>query len=174
MKPRTAAWIVAAVAAAVIAGIATSWLFYPSPLSPGQVELPALRGVPAQDAVAQLAAVGARGRISAGGIDDPLVPAGAVSWQSPVAGTVVPESTVVNLGISAGPPRVMVPDLVDLEPTAALRVLRAAGLSVAGVDSMYNTAPIGVILGTRPEARQPIRVGSGVELIISKGPRSSP
>lgn len=173
MKLRTAGWIVGAVLTAIVAGIAMSWLFYPSSLTPGEVELPSLRGVPAQEAISQLATAGARGRIAPTRIDDPTVPSGSVSWQSPVAGTVVPESTVVMLGVSAGTPRVIVPDLIDLEPEAARRVLDAAGLVVGSIDSSHSTEPVGAILGTRPEARQPIRVGSEVELIVSKGPRSS-
>lgn len=173
MKRSNLAWVVGAVVVATAAGVASSWLLFPAPLAPGEVEVPQLRGIASQQAVTQLAAAGLRGRLAGTPLDDPLTPAGTVSWQSPVAGTVVPESTIVVIGVSGGPPRVMVPELVDLDTHAAARILQAAGLKVGATDSVHSPAPAGVIIGSRPDARQPIRSGGSVELIISKGPRSS-
>lgn len=173
MKLSNLAWIVGAVVVATVAGLASSWLLFPSPLAPGEVEVPQLRGIASKQAVTELAAAGLRGRLAGTPIDDPLTPSGTVSWHSPVAGTVVPESTIVIIGVSSGTPRVMVPELIDLDTHAAPQILRAAGLGVGDIDSVHSSRPAGVIIGTRPEARQPIRSGSNVELIISKGPRSS-
>jgi beta-lactam-binding protein with PASTA domain len=157
-----------AIAAAVIGGLLVTWLLYPAPLIPRSVEVPALRGVPAAQAVANLAGLGLRGRVAAE-IADPLVPDGAVSWQSPAPYTVLPESTIVELGISVGQPTVMVPDLIDLDLGTAKRVLDAAGLMTGEIDSAWSRQPLGAVILTRPEARSGRRAGGTVDVTISKG-----
>jgi serine/threonine-protein kinase len=168
---KTSLWALGVIAVAILAGVLVSFVIFPSSIVRDQVEVPALRGIASDQAITELAAAGLRGRL-AGELADPLTPAGTISWQSPVAGTSLPESAIVRLGVSSGPPRVLMPELVDLEVEAAGRVLAAAGLRVAGIDSVYSATPAGVLLGTRPEARQPIRAGGGVELIVSRGPRN--
>ena len=170
MKSRLVVWAVAAVALAVIGGFVVSFVLYPSSIVRGNVEVPQLRGTATDQAVSGLAAVGLRARL-VGELADPLTPAGTISWQSPVAGTTLPESSVVRLGVSTGSPRVLVPELIDLDLNAASKVLQAAGLRVGKVDSVFSSIDAGVLLGSRPEARQPIRAGSRVELIVSRGPR---
>jgi serine/threonine-protein kinase len=164
-------WAIGAIGVAILAGLAVTWLLYPTPIVTHLVTVPALRGTATDQAVNELAAVGLRGRL-AGQLADPLTPAGTISWQTPAPGTALPESSIVRLGVSSGPPRVLVPELVDLDLRAAIRVLAAAGLRVGALDSVYSSTTAGVLLGSRPEARQPIRAGSRVELIVSRGPRS--
>ena len=155
---------------AVLGGLLVTWLLYPAPILPGSAEVPALRGIPASQAVADLAALGLRGRIT-GELADPQVPAGSVSWQTPAPYTVLPESSVVELGISAGPPTVMVPDLADLDLATAERVLQAAGLVLGRVDSSWSREPVGAIILTRPEPRAARRAGGLVDVTVSRGPQ---
>lgn len=164
-------WAIGAIGTAIIGGVLVSFLLYPTSITRDKVAVPALRGIAADQAVAELAAVGLRGRL-AGELADPLTPAGTISWQSPVAGTALPESSIVRLGVSTGPPRVLVPELVDLTVDAAARILAASGLRIGGIDTVYSPVESGVLIGSRPEARQPIRAGSRVELIVSRGPRN--
>jgi serine/threonine-protein kinase len=171
VKSSTVIWAAGAIGGAILAGLAVTWLLYPSPIVTRLVTVPALRGTATDQAVNELAAIGLRGRL-AGQLADPLTPAGTISWQSPAPGTALPESSIVRLGVSSGRPRVLVPELVDLDLRSAARVLSAAGLRVGRLDSIYSGVPAGVLLGSRPEARQPIRAGSSVELIVSRGPRS--
>lgn len=173
MKGKLAVWIVAAAAVAVTAGLLMSWLLYPTSIGSATVEVPQLRGTNASQAVTDLAAIGLRGRL-AGELADPFTAAGNVSWQSPAAGTFLPESSVVQIGVSTGTPRVLVPELADLDVAAATRVLIAAGLKAGTIETTSDAAEPGVILGSRPDARQPIRAGSAVDLIVSSGPRSRP
>jgi serine/threonine-protein kinase len=160
-----------AIGAAVFGGLLVSFLLFPSSIVRNQVTVPALRGIATDQAVGELAAVGLRGRL-AGELADPLTPAGTISWQSPVAGTTLPESSIVRLGVSSGSPRVLMPELADLTLDAASRVLTAAGLRIGRIDSVFASVDPGVLLGSRPEARQAIRAGSAVELIVSRGPRN--
>lgn len=173
MKWTPARTAIVAIAGAALAGLAVAWLLYPAPIVSRPVEVPQLRGQASAQAIAALSAAGLRGRL-AGELDDPLTPAGTVSWQSPVAGTTLPESAVVRLGISSGAPRVLVPDLANLDLNTAVEILVAAGLGLGRVDSLYASDTAGVVIRTVPEARQPIRAGSRVEITISRGPRNRP
>jgi serine/threonine-protein kinase len=170
MSLRVDRWLVAALVVAVVAGLVVTWLLYPTPLMPRTAEVPALRGLPTAQAVSQLAASGLRGRI-AEEIEDPLAEVGTVSWQSPVAETRLPQGAVVRLGISAGPPRVLVPDLAELDLGTAATLLEAAGLGIGRIDSAWSTSPAGSVVSTDPEARGPLRAGASVDVTVSKGPR---
>ena len=163
-------WIWLALLAAVGGGLAAAWLLYPAPIVRREAEVPALRGIPTDQAVADLAALGLRGRI-AGELEDPLTPDGTVSWQSPASGTMLPEGAIVRLGISTGPPRVVVPELVELDVGTALVILEAAGLQVGRVDSVWSSTAAGLVVRTRPEARGAIRAGGKVDLTVSRGVR---
>lgn len=161
-------WIWLALASAVAGGLLVAWLLYPAPIVQREAVVPQLRGVGADQAVADLAALGLRGRL-AGQLDDPLTPEGTVSWQLPVMGTRLPEGSVVRLGISAGAPRVTVPDLIDLDVATATAVLDAAGLIVGRIDSTLSVAPAGTVVRTRPEPRGAIRAGGKVDMTVSRG-----
>lgn len=160
-------WLIA-IAVATVAGLITVWMLYPAPLRRQTVTVPALHGVPGDDAVMQLGNLGLKARLGPE-LADPLVPARAVSWQSPAPGTAVPESTIVQLGLSTGPPLVVVPDVRDLDRETAGRILEAAGLEVAAVDSLRSTVPAGLVLRTSPEPRAAARAGSGISLTLSRG-----
>mgnify|MGYP002623461605 FL=1 len=161
-------WIWLALVTAVAGGMLVAWLLYPAPIVQRDAVVPQLRGVATDQAVAELAALGLRGRI-AGELEDPLTPAGTVSWQVPVEGTRLPEGSLVRLGVSSGPPRVTVPELVDLDMETASTILQAAGLSIG--DSVSSATPAGMVVRTRPEARGAIRAGGKVDLTVSSGPR---
>ncbi|MEO8478485.1 MAG: PASTA domain-containing protein [Gemmatimonadota bacterium] len=155
---------------AVIAGVAVAWLWFPTPLRVRTTTVPALRGIPLEEALDQLRAAGLRGRPS-GGLDDPQVAAGSVVWSLPVAGTVLPESAVVRLNVSAGPPSVLVPVLADLDLGTAGAVLEAAGLRTGAVDSQTTNLPVGIVLRSQPPPGKAIRAGETVNLVVSRGPR---
>ena len=77
----------------------------------------------------------------------------------------------MRLGVSSGPPRVTVPELVDLDMETASTILQAAGLSIGRIDSVSSATPAGMVVRTRPEARGAIRAGGKVDLTVSSGPR---
>ncbi len=164
-------WLLA-IGAAAVAGLATVWLLYPAPLRPRTVTVPALRGLPGNDAVVQLTEAGLRGRIGQERAD-PLVPSGTVSWQSPPQGMMVPESTVVQIGLSSGPSLVAVPDVRDLDRETAREILEAAGLVIGRLDSIRSSVPAGLILRTSPEPRAAARAGSSISITLSRGPQEN-
>lgn len=173
MDARRALLWVGVVVAAGVAGYVATCALYPAPLMVGEVTVPALRGLAREDALGQLTALGLRGR-EAEALADPLTPRGTVSWQTPPAATVVPEGTIVRIGVSSGAPIVEVPDVTDFDLGLARRVLEAAGLRLEAVDSVRSTEPLGAVVRTRPEARTPVRAGSDVQATVSRGLEPAP
>lgn len=169
---RIVTWLLVVVSAAVL-GVVTAWLFNPEPFMVDEVSVPALRGMTEDAALAELTTLGLRGR-EADGLADPLTPRGTVSWQSPPPETMVPEGTLVRLGISTGAPRVEVPDVIGLDVPLAVRVFEAAGLVLEGVDSVRSAEAIGTVLRTQPSGRSTARAGAGVRVTVSRGPRPAP
>ncbi len=169
---RIVSWVLVIVGAVVL-GVATAWLFNPEPFRVPEVSVPALRGMTRDAALAQLNELGLRGR-EADGLADPLTPRGTVSWQSPPPETVVPEGTLVRLGISSGAPRVEVPDVIGLDVPLAVRILEAAGLVLESVDSVRSAEAVGTILRTQPSGRSAARAGAGVQLTVSRGQTPAP
>ncbi len=164
------AWVVVGVmVAAGVAGYAATFALYPAPRSIGRVTVPALRGTTREDALAQLDALGLRGR-DGGTLADPLTPRGTIAWQSTPPETRVPAGSAVRLGVSSGAPVVEVPNVIDFDLALGRRVLEAAGLPVATVDSLRSSEPVGAILGTRPAVRTAVRAGTEMHLTVSRGP----
>ncbi len=102
--------------------------------------------------------------------ENPNVPRGAVLWQDPPPGMILPPGTAVQLVLSAGPAPVTVPDVVGLAEPYAERIFEAAGLKVSGVDTVQSGAEAGVVLATRPPSGNGRARGSAVELVVSGGP----
>lgn len=155
---------------AVVSGAAVAWIWFPTPFREQHTTVPALHGVPLEQALDQLREAGLQGRPS-GELADPQVPEGSVVWSLPVAGTVVPEAAVVRLNVSAGPPRVLVPTLADLDLGTAGSVLEAAGLLTGTVDSQVANLPVGIVLRSEPPPGNAVRAGRAVNLVVSGGPR---
>lgn len=169
---RWLAWVVVVGVAAAL-GTASAWLLNPAPLRVPEATVPMLRGLTRDSAMVHLTALGLRGR-EVGDLADPLTPRGTVSWQSPAPETVVPEGTIVQVGLSTGAPRVEVPDLIGLDLPLAGTVLQAAGLVLEGADSVRSQEATGAILQTLPAPRTPARAGSGVRVTVSRGPTPAP
>ena len=109
-----------------------------SPSGSQRAVVPGLRGVPIAEALAQLEASGFRGR-AADHVRDSSVAAGLVVSQVPAAGSRVRNGTLVQLRVSAGASRVVVPDLTGLTLQDARARLGALSLRVG---RLY-TAPAG-------------------------------
>ncbi len=106
---------------------------------------------------------------------------GHVISQDPEADEVAPIGSAVNLVVSLGPEPVAdteVPNVViegewyTLEEVEA--ALAEAGLIVGSITYEYSaTVPEGAILGQNPPAGSSVPAGSGVNLIVSRGPAPS-
>ncbi|MCU4186524.1 PASTA domain-containing protein [Acidiferrimicrobium sp. IK] len=96
------------------------------------------------------------------------VPEGQVISSSPSSGTLLPGQPVA-LTVSAGKPFVTVPSL-DSTFTAAQAALSALGLPASENDQFSDTVPKGQVIASSPAAGTKVRVGTGVTVVVSKGP----
>lgn len=161
--------VAAIIIAASLAGYLLTCAIYPAPILPREAAVPQLRALPADSALAQLARLTLRGRIT-DTTRDPLVPAGAIVWQSPAPETILPEGAMVKLAVSSGPPAVTVPDIGQFDLELARDVLGAAGLKLGVVDTIHGSEAFGTVLTVTPAIGATVPLGTLVDVAISGGP----
>ena len=161
------------VAGAMVAGYLLSavWLF-PAPIFSRDHSTPRVLDMGLTAAQERLTADGFRIRIAAEE-PDPRAARGKVIWQDPPPGTIVPEGSTVEITPRAGPPTILVPDVVHFGATEARKVILAAGLAVGREDSVESSLVQGVVVQTRPAGGLARDAGTPVDLILSSGPPRS-
>ncbi len=104
-----------------------------------------------------------------------MTPQGRILDSKPAAGTEAPVPSYVELTISAGPPKVLAPDVVGMDRETARTTLSVAGLRFGAVrwDST-STAAEGTVLAQRPAAGDSIRSGGGVGVTLAGFPPPPP
>jgi len=96
---------------------------------------------------------------------------GEVIATSPAAGTKVAIRSRVDLIVSSGPPRVVVPILQGLSVAAASNLLGTHQLVLGAVSYQTSTnVPSGDVLATLPAAGTEVAPGSAVALVIARAP----
>jgi beta-lactam-binding protein with PASTA domain len=96
------------------------------------------------------------------------VPAGSVISQEPLAGTLVPIGSSVDLVVSLGRP--IVPNVVGMTQGAATSLIEAVSLTVGTVNLEYSdTIAAGIVIIQHPVGGTPALVGYGVTLTVSLG-----
>jgi eukaryotic-like serine/threonine-protein kinase len=98
------------------------------------------------------------------------VPKGNVIETRPDAGTVLGPDQVVTLVVSAGRPKVQVPDVAGQPPQVAEAALTAARFRVRTERVFDPEVPDGLVVGTDPDIGSKAPFGSTVVLRVSKGP----
>jgi len=149
--------------------IASAWLS-PVPLLTRDHAVPRVLDLPIAEAQQKLGELGFRAKL-----DDerphPTAPRGAIVWQDPAPGTILPQHSVVTLVPSAGLQQVPVPDIVGLAMPYAGRVLAAAGLKVGEVDTVAADPEPNVVVATRPAAGGGRDPGGVVDIVVSGQPK---
>lgn len=163
--------LIALVAAAGFA-LSSSWIS-PGALLASDHAIPRILELPEAEARRTLTDLGFRAWLD-GERESSAVPRGAVVWQDPPPGMVMPPGTSVQLVLSAGPAPATVPDLVGLAEPYAERIIEAAGLKLGSVDTVQGGQEAGVVLATRPASGQGRTRGSRVDLVVSGGPGAAP
>jgi serine/threonine-protein kinase len=156
--------------AAALGGWLVSLTVYPAPLVERHKRLAHVIGLAQEAAERELEGQGFRVKVRDAREADPALPAGHVTWQDPPAQVELPEGSVVEITLSAGPAPTTVPDVVLFDMEEARKVIAAAGLTVGGIDSVPADVSRGVVVSTRPPhgaARSP---GSRVDVVVSRGP----
>jgi eukaryotic-like serine/threonine-protein kinase len=131
------------------------------------ITLPDLTRRPAGAATGRLEELGIRFREQSR--TSLTVAKGAVIATRPDAGTVLKAGRVVTVVVSAGRPKVQVPDVAGQPVEAAQETLAAANLR-ARVERVFDDRPRGQAVGTDPGAGSRAPWGSTVVLRVSKGP----
>jgi serine/threonine-protein kinase len=98
------------------------------------------------------------------------VPRGSVIATRPEGGTVLKAGQVVTLVVSAGKPKVQVPDVAGRRAATAEDILAAANLKTRPERVFDDNIPDGRAVGTDPGAGSSVTWGSTVVLRVSKGP----
>jgi eukaryotic-like serine/threonine-protein kinase len=153
----------------VVVGYAIAALvFFPAPIFASSKSVPSVLGLTADQAQQALTAAGLKVDRTEG-VRHPTAPRGAVVWQDPPPGVVVPQGSSVQLSVSQGPQPIPVPDVVGYDGTIGQSLIQAAGLKVGSVDSAQTAASRGVIVNTRPPAGKALDPGGRVTLVVSAG-----
>jgi len=158
----------------VLAGYLTAYLIlFPAPILPGHQEVPRVIGLTVAEAQAEIQR--SKLQVTEGGAEPhPTAPAGIVVWQDPPPGVIAPEGTKITLIASAGPPKIPVPDVSNLDGALAQSLISAAGLVVTQVESVQAAAPTGLAMMTRPPAGTALAPGAGLTVVISRGAPTIP
>jgi hypothetical protein len=154
---------------AFLAGYALAVLvLFPSPIFARSEDVPRVLGATLDEATRSLVEAGLVASDTVL-VSHPTGPRGTVVWQDPPPGVAVPQGTGVILSISRGPQPIPVPDVVGYQQELAERLIAAAGLTVAGIDTATAPQERGVVVNTRPPAGRSRSPGAGVTLFVSVG-----
>src|SRR6266545_5306945 len=159
---------------ALLGGYLTAYLLlFPAPLLHGHGVVPRVLGLTLQEAAAQIREGGLE--VQDGGSEaHPTAPQGTIIWQDPPPGVSAPAGLRVTLVSSEGPPKIPVPDVAGLDGDLAARLIAAAGLTVAQVESVQAAAPRGIAMVTRPPATSVLAPGAPVTVVVSRGAPTIP
>lgn len=148
--------------------VATRVLYPPIDAGGDHVAAPDVSGLPVDEARIRLESAGLRlGEMV--DLPHPEAPAGRVVAQTPLAGQGLRPGASVDVGVSAGAPRLRIPDLVGFPGETARRVLEAAGAEVTARQS-EDPAPQGRVLAIDPEPGTEHELPLAVTLVVSTGP----
>jgi beta-lactam-binding protein with PASTA domain len=95
---------------------------------------------------------------------------GMVVTQAPEGGARLSQGGTVALTVSAGKPKLGVPNVVGLPVASAVKKLQAAGLG-SNQRVVFASAPPGRVTAQRPAAGTAMKKGSTVALTVSRGPQ---
>ncbi|MGH7674671.1 MAG: PASTA domain-containing protein [Gemmatimonadales bacterium] len=154
---------------ALLGGYLTAYLvLFPAPILSRHRVVPRALGLTVAEARTRLeqASLGVQ---DGGAEPHSSAPEGIVIWQDPPPDVAAREGLRVTLVASAGPPKIAVPDIAGLDGGVAERLVLAAGLAVARVESVQVDAPPGVAILTRPPAGSPLAPGAGLAIVVSRG-----
>lgn len=101
---------------------------------------------------------------------DKTIPKGTVIKQTPSAGTKVDKGSAVDLVISKGIKKLIVPDVTKMTGTEAFTTLKDFGLDpVPGAEEFSKDVAQGSVIRQTPVAGTEVPEGSSVTYILSKG-----
>jgi serine/threonine-protein kinase len=98
------------------------------------------------------------------------IPEGYIIESSPAAGKRVEQGGTIDLIISKGPERYLIPQLVGLKPAAAKSLIGKFPISIQPIVEEFSAQiPKGYVIGSNPAAGEKVKRNSRVIIIVSKG-----
>lgn len=143
-------------------------LFPPAEAAGSGIPVPRLVGLSSSDAQRELVAAGL-GSLETSELPHPNAPRGQVVAQSPLTGQQLKPGTDVRVALSAGRPRVVVPDVQGYTAERAEALLQRIGFTVQRVEQ-ESTTPAGRVLRSEPTPGQARELPAEITLMVSAGP----
>ncbi|OFI38348.1 protein kinase [Arthrobacter sp. SW1] len=169
-RRRAIVWTLVILLLAILAGTA-GWFFGMGPGSPGTI--PPLKNKPVVEAQQILRTAGFQSQ--AQDVFDDQVKAGYAVGTDPAAGVEIRKFQPVTLFVSKGPQLFPLTGLGGLSLDQAKEALAAAEMRLGQVTEKYDEkAPAGTVLSQAPAKDTPVRRGTAVALVVSKGPQPIP
>lgn len=163
-------WILVLIIAALLA-TGAGWFFGMGPGAAAAV--PAVANKTVAQAQQVLSGVGFRSTTS--DVFDDAVPTGLVVGSEPAAGTEIRKFQPVSLLVSKGPQLFPVPKLTGGTLAEAKNSLNAQEIALGTVTEQFDEkAAAGSVLSQDPAAGTPVRHGTPVAIVVSKGPQPIP
>ena len=134
-------------------------------LGPSEREVPAVVGLPVEEATKALAAMNLR--VVTEQAFSETAPPGVVLTQFPEAGTKVPAGATVRLFVNPESQPATIPNLVGQNFQEAGAVLGRLGLGVQFVNQPDNTRPPGTVISQFPPGGSPLQPGTTVTLAVA-------
>jgi eukaryotic-like serine/threonine-protein kinase len=98
------------------------------------------------------------------------IPDGLVIESSPAAGKRVEQGGNIDLILSKGPERYLIPQLVGLKPAAAKNLIGKFPVSIQPIlEEFSSEIPKGYVMGSTPSAGESVKRATKVTIIVSKG-----
>lgn len=154
----------------ILAAIA-GWAFTSGPY--GSTQVPRVSGLAQGAAVQQLTRADLKAKVVQ--TFDEKVPSGQVVSADPGAGKEARKNSTVTLTVSKGPERYSAPKLTGSTEAQARAAITKAGLIVGAVTQAYDeTVPAGSVVSSSQAPGTPLRKGTKVDLVVSKGKQPIP
>ena len=139
-------------------------------IGPGsRIVVPSVVGASIEEANAALAPLGLTSEVIERRFDEDIA-SGKILESDPSGGDKVDAGGRVNLVVSKGQERYVIPVLTGLTPSAALKVITSQPLKSAGISEEFNTTiPKGLVISSNPPNGQKVKRDTPVSILVSKG-----
>ncbi|MGB9721303.1 MAG: PASTA domain-containing protein [bacterium] len=101
---------------------------------------------------------------------DRIIEQGRIIIQEPLPDAKVKRGRIINLSVSLGIEKIIIPVLSGLEFAKAKQIIDRIGLVISDIDSIYSDSiNEGKVIQTIPIPETEVKKGDGIKIIISKG-----
>ncbi len=101
---------------------------------------------------------------------DRIIEQGRVIIQEPLPDTKVKKGRIINLSVSLGAEKIVLPALSGLELSKVKQIIERIGLVISDIDSVYSDSiSEGKVIRTVPEPETEVKKGDGIKIVVSKG-----